>query len=251
MTKGIPVALKRWVMRNSHKIMTGMSLAGLGATVGLAIHDTLQCSDRIEELKDEDPGISQKDLVIKVIPTYIPTGLAVVATAGCILGTHQVSEKRTAAVASAYALAQNAALQYRDSVKEVIGEKKAKEVEDHNAQKVITETRPNSTEVVVGIGNDLCRDELTGRYFMSDLQTLRSACNDISYEMMSEMWVSVNSFYDRVGLPPTEFGELMGWNAENGPLDIKYGSAVTEEGKSCLVIGFNRTPVPLSDKMFD
>lgn len=251
MRKVIPVAFKRWIMRNSHKIMTGMSLVGIGASVAFAVHDTLKCSDRIEELKQEDPDISQKDLIVKVAPTYIPTGLAVIATAGCVLGTHQVSEKRTAAVASAYALAQNAALQYRDSVKEVIGEKKAKEVEDHNAQKVVNQTKPTSTEVIVGIGDDLCRDELTGRYFRSDLQTLRSACNDISYEMMSEMWVSVNSFYDRVGLPPTEFGELMGWSAENGPLDIKYGSAITEDGKSCLVIGFNRTPVSLSDKMFD
>lgn len=250
MTTSMPVTLKRWVMRNSHKIMTGMSIAGMTATVGLAIHDTLRASDQLEELKDDDPGISQRDLVVRVIPTYIPTGLAAIATVGCILGTHQVSERRTAAVASAYALAQNAALQYRDSVKEVVGEKKAKEVEDHNSQKVVEKAKPTSTEVLIGVGDELCRDELTGRYFHSDLQTLRSACNDVTYAMMSEMWISVNEFYDRIGLPPTEFGELMGWKAEDGPLDIKYGSAITEDGKSCLVIGFNQTPVPLSDKLF-
>lgn len=234
-----------WAKRNRHEIMTGMSLVGVIATVGLTAHDTVKFQDEILRINAEDPEMSKKKRAINALPCYIPTAISTIGTCACIIATHNVSEGKTAAYASAYALASEAANRYRDSVKEVVNEKKTQEIEDKYAEKTVEDTynKSDGGSIIVPQDKTLCFDTTSGRYFYGDPEDLRKAINDINQELYSDMWVSLNTFYERIpGLDECDMGEMLGWTVDDGPVDLQFGSTISRNNRPCLTMTFNKTP---------
>ena len=45
-----------------------------------------------------------------------------------------------------------------------------------------------------------------------------------------------------IGLKPTKIGDDIGFNIDNGLLDVNFSSQLTEEGRPCLVLNYNVYP---------
>ena len=204
-------------------ILTATACIGVGATAVMCGKNTLTAHDILKAYDEENPDATTKDRVLKAAPAYIPTIILATATIACIIGARTTSAKQTAALASAYTIATEAAARYRDKVIEVVGEEKAKEVDEKIADEQL-KAHPLSEQqpIVVGTGKVLCFDTLSSRYFMSDMETLRKVQNDMNRIILDDMFASLNDFYYRIGLDPMNLGEELGWTIARSDFYRKY-----------------------------
>ena len=223
-------------------ILTATACIGVGATAVMCGKNTLTAHDILKAYDEENPDATTKDRVLKAAPAYIPTLILATATIACIIGARTTSAKQTAALASAYTIATEAAARYRDKVIEVVGEEKAKEVDEKIADEQL-KAHPLSGQqpIIVGTGKVLCFDTLSRRYFMSDMETLRKVQNDMNRIILDDMFASLNDFYYRIGLDPMNLGEELGWTIDS-LIDLKFTSRLSEDGQPCLVVNYESVP---------
>ena len=222
-------------------ILTATACIGVGATAIMCGKNTLAARDILEAYDEENPDATTKDRVLKAAPAYIPTIILATATIACIIGARTTSAKQTAALASAYTIATEAAARYRDKVIEVVGEEKAKEVDEKVADEQLKAHPRSEQPIVVGTGKVLCFDTLSSRYFMSNMETLRKVQNDLNKIILDDMYASLNDFYYRIGLDPMNLGEELGWTID-GLIELKFSSRLSEDGQPCLVVNFESVP---------
>ena len=60
--------------------------------------------------------------------------------------------------------------------------------------------------------------------------------------MRDEMYVSLNDFYYEVGLDNIKIGDELGWNIDNGYINLSFSSQLAGDGTPCLVIDYSIAP---------
>ena len=243
----------------SPQILTGIGVAGMITTVVLAVKATPKALELIEDKKEElDAGkLTVVDTVKTAWKPYVPAVVTGVLSTVCIIGGNAVGTKRTAALAAAYKISETALHEYKDAVVETIGEEKSKEVKEKVAQNKVDKNPVVEKQIIVtNKGTFLCYDSLSGRYFQSDIETIRKAQNDINDYLFSEDYASLNMFYDFLGLEHTRLGAELGWKIDSGTLQIEFDSTLASDksqgiapGTPCLVLDYNVAPKYEFDKM--
>lgn len=230
-----------YIKRNDSTIMTIAACVGVGVVAVTAAHDALKAKKVIEE---SPIGTDKREIVKKTIPCYIPTVLFVGTTITAIIEGHKISSSKIMAYASAYSVMAENVATYRDKAKELFGKDKAKELDDSVAEEHLKRHPASvSKDHISGVGDVLCYDDLMSRYFRSDMESIRAAVNDCNYELINgvDMWVSLNEFYDQLGLDPVKIGEDMGWDIDD-KLNVSFSSRLSENGVPCLVMRFDGSP---------
>ena len=234
-----------WIDRHSAQILIGVGIGtGVGSTV-LAVAATPKAIEKIDKRKKEleTDKLTLMETVKTCWKDYIPSGIAGAVSVICLIGSNAVSEKRSAALAAAYSLSETARINYRDKVVEVIGEKKEKEVRDAIAKEQIEKHPVQSSEIVLtSNGNTLCYDPLSGRYFRSSAEKIKRVENELNRRMLGEMYVSLNDFYDELGLSSIELGDVMGWNTDDGLIRVWFSSHLSSNDEPCLMMSFENGP---------
>lgn len=238
--KGVKTAARK----HSPAILTGIGIAGMVTTTILAVKATPKALELIEAKKEElDVDPDEKLTVVETVKTawkpYVPAVATGLSSVACLVGASTISAKRNAALLSAYHLSTTAFHEYRDKVVETFGEKKEKTVHDAIAKDKVEQNPVNQSQVIVTKkGNTLCYDPLGDRYFRSDIDKIRRAINDLNYRMTGgmEMYVSLNDFYEAIGLDPTPLGRAVGWTVNKGMIDVQFSAQVTEDDEPCIVI---------------
>ena len=248
--------------RKSPEILTGIGVAGFVTTTVLAVKATPKALMLIEEEKRRqnrkimDDAIKNEcdtcNRIEKLKPTeviktcwkcYIPSLITGVASAACIIGASSVSARRTAALATAYKLSETALTEYKDKVIETVGEKKEQIIRDKIDKDHIDRDPVSKKEVILTkAGETLCYDSLSGRYFKSDIEQIKKAVNELNKTMLRDMYVSLNEFYDELDLTHTDMGAQIGWNIDNGLVEVDFSSQIAEDGTPCIVIRFDMPP---------
>lgn len=236
----------------SPEILSGLAIAGVVGTAVLAVRATPGAIDHIEEVRDEDPGkvVFKRQVVAIAWKHYVPAAISGAVTIGCIVGATRIGSRRNAALVAGAALADRAFNDYKEEVRELIGERKELEVREKTAQKQIDDNPP-SKEILMVLQDkeQLCYDTLTGRYFRSDIETIRRAENEINHRVIQDMWCSHNEFYELIGLPDVRAGEELGWNMDH-LMSLIFTSHLSPEGVPCLAIGYQILPKASYGKVF-
>jgi hypothetical protein len=244
-TSTIANRLRIAVGRHGPEILTGIGVAGMIAATVMAVRATPKALVLIENRKTET-GADELTPVktIKAAWTcYIPAAVTGCVSAACLIGASSVSVRRNGLLAAAYALSESALKEYRAKVVEVVGEKKERSVTDAIAKDRIVRDPVSSREVIITKhGDTLCYDVISGRYFKSDIETLRQTANKLSRELLSDMTISVNDFYYELGLSGTKQGDQLGWNIVDGLIDLCFSSHLADDGTPCLVIDYQNAP---------
>jgi hypothetical protein len=123
-------------------------------------------------------------------------------------------------------------------------------IRDEVAQDRVTANPGNAREILIGGGEVLCYDMMTGRYFNSTMETIKAAENRINYELVHHMSASLSMFYEEVGLPPTTFSDMVGWNADNR-MDVQVSTVLSADNRPCLAIDFSKHPFAEYDKFYN
>lgn len=237
------------IQHNSPGILTGIAVAGTFTTALLAAKGGYRAAQALEdELKRRDdpivgrPILTLKDKAKIVWPLFIPAAGVGVATIACVIGANHVSSKRVAAWAGAYSLTEKAFAEYKHKVVETIGEKKEEGVRASVAEDRVRATPPSSELVIIGNGDVICYEMMTGRYFNSSMEKLRAAENEINAQIINEMYASLNDFWHLIGLPSTGYGEEVGWTTSN-LLKLKFSSLLTDKGEPVLAVETESSPI--------
>lgn len=232
------------VSKHSPEILMAMGITAGISTVVLAVGVTPKA---IRLIADEEANKGEELTKAEVIKTtwkcYIPVAATGIFSVACLIGSNSVNAKRNAALATAYQLSATALSDYKEKVIETIGEKKEKTVQDKVAQKKVEENPVSKSEVIItNTGRTLCFDAATGRYFESDIEKINRAVNEINREMTYNMYASLNEFYSELGIPHIELGDELGWNMDEGLLNVQFSSQIADDGRPCIVMNYNVAP---------
>ena len=238
---------RRAVSKHSPEILTGIGIAGMITTTVLAVRATPKALRQIEEFKEcvllEDEEITPIDAVKVAWKPYIPAAITGVFSIACLIGANSVNARRNAALATAYKLSETAFSEYKEKVIETIGEKKEKTVRDEVAKSRVEKNPVSTTEVIVTEkGNTLCYDAISGRYFKSDIDKIKKAENILNKRLLTEDYISLNEFYNELGLDDTRLGEDLGWNVIDGLIEFDFSSQIAEDGTPCIVVDYKVAP---------
>lgn len=245
------------IVKHNSEILTGLGIAGMVASTILAIKFTPKALNILEKAQ-KTKSINQEDdtdlieqpidltLVEKIKLTwkyYTPSIAIMMISSACLIGAVSINKRKTAILATAYTISETALREYQDKVVEKIGEKKEQIIRDDISQDKINNNPVINNEIyITDKGNTLCYDVISGRYFKSDIDNLKRVENDLNRQMRSDMYISLNEFYYEIGLEPIGIGDDMGWNIDNGYIDLKFSSNLTNEGVPCLVIDYRIFP---------
>jgi hypothetical protein len=243
---------QRALSNNSPAILTGMAVAGVVTTAILAVRATPKAIRQINaenfardtnEVEGVEPPILTTVDVVKITwKGYIPAAGMGLTTIACIIGANTIHSRRSAVLMSAYSLAETALKEYRAKVVETLGINNDQKVQDSIAKDRLEKNPVANSEVfITGLGEQLCYESLSGRYFKCDIETIRKAQNDINAHVVNEMYMSLNDFYTLIGLHPTVLGDEMGWCTDN-MMDLMFSSHLTN-GVPCLSIDYRVQPV--------
>lgn len=262
---------KRAIMRESPSILTGIGVTGVFSTTILAIKATpaaesLLYEERVDryedymERKKADPDyldpdfdgdptrwhISPLDCVKLTWQCYIPTVISGAITIACIIGANKINLQRNAALMSLYSVTQEALREYQEKVIEVIGKNKEEKVQEELAQDKLEKNPIEEGNIILThTGEHLFYDEFSGRYFKSDIETVRRCMNDFNWDLLTDMYKPINEFYDYLGIDPIEGGRRIGWDVESGKIEIKFTAKIATNGEPCIVLGYSTYPKPL------
>lgn len=229
---------------NSPEIMTVLAAGGVVATAYLSAKGAFEASKTLHR-EDADPWkqqtFTQKAKI--VWPEFIPAAVVGGSTIACVIGSHRVHTRRTAAAVAAYSLTERAFAEYRAKVEETLGKNKAEKVEAAVAeQRMIDHPHSQAREVIIASGGDtLCYDMTTGRYFQSDMQTLKAAMNRVNERLLREHTMSIKEFYHELDVYPNQHIDNLGWDVETGLMALVFTPTLTDKGEPCLAFTFNYT----------
>ena len=60
--------------------------------------------------------------------------------------------------------------------------------------------------------------------------------NILNRRILSENYCSVNDYYEALGLDPIDVGEELGWNTDDGMIELHYSSQLTVDNQPCVVL---------------
>ena len=253
--KAIFTDLSKAARKHSPEILTGIGIAGMLSTTVFAVRATPKALMLIEEKKrekkfaGEQPELTKVEVIKAAWRPYIPAAVTGVASVACLVGASSVNARRNAALAAAYALSETTLADYKEKVVKTLGEKKALEVKDAIAKDKIENDPVGRKEIVItDKGETLFYESLSGRYFKSDYEAIRSAVNTLNEQLLLDEYISLNEFYEAIGLDSIEpLGEQLKWrvrpdSSDKGLIQLDFSSQLTDDMTPCAVIGFSNPP---------
>lgn len=238
-------SVKATISKHSPEILTGIGIAGMVTTTILAVKATPKAIKLIEAEKRAKhvDALSPVDTVKTVWKCYIPAVMTGVSSIACLIGSNAINAKRNAALTTVYTLSEMARNEYKEKVIETIGEKKERTIKEKvDAERIKKDPVSKKEVIITEKGTTLCYDHVFGRYFKSDIDIINRAMNKINREIVINMYASLNDFYAELGLSPVEMGYDLGWNIDDGTIEIEPSSQLADDGTPCLVIDYSVSP---------
>ena len=260
---------KKMVDDHQREIMLGGAIAGAVITAVTAwkagikadklIQKHRENLDHLEEdyaneeiqMTEDEYKERKKDLVVDAVKEIAPVVASpVIACAGTIIsvvGGYKVASNQIAVLSSLYTMSKEALNDFQDKSKEMYGAKKTQDIKDSIAVDKVLESPPKTDTVInTGHGQVLCRDDYTGHYFYSEPEYIRKCINDINEQLRDEYFVSLNDFYEALGLPNCKLGSDIGFCMDDGYLRVSFSFTGAEIGGRdnipCLVLNYDVSP---------
>lgn len=266
-TMNLPAPIKKvlnFTMDKSPELLSITAIGGLIATARKAYKCRPKCDEIINAKKKELENIAQNDTKARrkvylegakeLAPVVAPMIIMGAITIGAIVFANRINKKRLIAITTAYNLAEGSLKDLQNKMTETLGENKVRDIKDKIMKDKVDKNLPEQKELDeldVKNGTTLCFDSYSGRYFKSSPLKLDRAILDVSSQVMREMYVTLNEFYDILDtpdLPPAECGRDIGWRSEDaigGSLPITISAQKAKNGEPCLCLDYNNSLIPV------
>ncbi len=248
--------------KKSPAILAGLAVIGVASTAYAAYKAGLKADKILKEYKADLKDCHPKDreaknavrgeMLKKMVPVMAPPVILGATTVSCIVGSQSISNRRIAALSAAYTLSESAVKNLEDKMEDALGEKKARSIRDAIVKDRLDRDYPDDQKelisnncVIPGDGTVLCKDLYSGRFFYSNAESINQAIAKCSYNIVSDMYISLNDFYEAIGSPQLDtipMGDDLGWNidnTQNGKLPIVLRALLTKDNKPCLCLDYD------------
>lgn len=259
------MSLKSFVRQKSPIALAIIASAGVVVTTVMAVKATPKAVELVKAdsraKHDGDPyAATKKEAVLAAWKCYIPAAAFGTATIACIVGANILNTRQQIALGSAYTLAQQSFKEYKNKLKELYGEEADKKIEE--AIKIDKCKNVSICADSLGTQNDLdpgesvepdilrtFYDSFSDRYFESTLAKVIEAEYHINRNYVLGADVSLNDFYDFLGLDHTNDGDDLGWYGLDGInwLDFNHRMTVLDDGMEVCVIEMAFEPMTEED----
>ena len=248
---------RNFLGKHSPEILTGIGITGMVTSTVLAVKATPKAMELIEARNEIETrynpdfkSLGAWETVKTAWKPYIPAAALGVVSISCIVGASAVNAKRNAALATAYAISERTLIKYRDKVIDTIGEKKEKEIRDKVAQdEVNNKPMSNAQVIITSKGNTLCMDAISGRYFRSDIDKIKKIVNELNRQLTYNQYVSLEEFYYELGLDSIKNASRLGWNLDDGLIELDFSTCLAENDEPCVVVDYTIAPRYEFDKL--
>lgn len=251
--------IKYRLKRSSPTILTFLGTLGVVATAIMAVEATSKAiaiiehekrnrsKEHFDEKLDEWVGdlLTPKEVVALTWKCYIPSALICLSTITCIIGINVMSKRNQASLASAYAMLSESYRQYRNTANVMYGEDADSKIQAEMAKETYisadgfvvysADMDPESEKI-------LCHDMFSKRYFTTTMAAVVNAQYHVNRNLQLRGYVTINEFYDFLGLDGIEYGDEIEWSIdelmEGGImwLDFENHRTTLEDGLECCVI---------------
>lgn len=228
--------------RNAPAVLTALGISGVASTAILAARGGQKAGAHLSELS----ALTPREKFEETWRFYLPAFGVASITVLCIVGAQTLNARRQAVLLSIATLSESALSDYKGKVTELYGEKRDNELSNAIAQDKIRDLQ--LPPLVVGDGQVWCFDTITARPFLSSMEILRKAENEINHQTMHDWNASLNEFFDKVGLSRASIGEEIGWNSDH-LLELQITSVI-HEGKPMLAVDYRPLPRVDFQKVF-
>lgn len=242
-------ALVPRLKRASPTILTILGAAGVVGTAVLAVKATPKAMQLIEEAdyekrRDQDDVLTPMETVKVAWKPYIPAASVGLATIVCILGANGLNRKQQAAITSAYILLDNTYREYQKKVRELYGP----EADSAVRREVAKKTPPNSEDMPSG-DELLFFDFFSGRYLNRPIEQVIDAEYQLNRKFIHKDYVTLNEWYELLGMEPVDFGDMLGWSVSAGEafynyqwIDFEHELQTMDDGLECYIIHMTNPP---------
>ena len=248
---------RKFITKNSPTILTVMGSAGLVGTVVHAVTATPKAIMLLDErLNDTHDTWHTQDIILatkedlnawQVVQTcwkpFVPTLIIGGASIACIVGANSINLKRQAALVGMYTMANKNLEEYEKKVREILGDKNADKVRDVLNQDAVAGMKEGDI-IHTRLGETLFYEPLSGRYFKQDIERVKRAETEIKNQLLHSPIVTLNDYFQEIGLPPIAIGEEIGWCMDEiGDLiRMNMDTTITSEGQPCIVLKWDTRP---------
>lgn len=202
--------------RASPTIFSAVSIAGVFVTSALSAKGALDLSKKDDR---SAPPITRAKCFVTCFAPAVLTGAA---TSACIICSDRLNKKTQASLLSAYAVLRKSYEEYKEAVKEELGEEAELSVRKNISKKSLQKDQPETPEWIDSSGAVLFYDEFSDRYFYRTMLEVLDAEYQLNRKFTLFGYASLNDFYNLLGLKETEFGEAVGWSVYLGSTDYGY-----------------------------
>lgn len=242
---GIWRATRAWTVKRAPEILTTMAVTG---TIGTGIAAAKAGMDSAKDIREEEDRkkrlLTFREKAALTWTNYIYAfGIGGIAIGSEIMAA-VLQNRRLDAATALLAGTREYVDMLQKAVKEKVGEKRYTDIRDDVCRRKIEENPVTETVALpTGNGDHLMYESISGRYFTSDIETIRAAANDFMNDIINgmAMYDSLNCWYGAIGLPTIRLGEDIGWNVDN-PLKVRFSTMIAADGRPCIILDYLTMP---------
>lgn len=250
------MGFRNWIGDNSSTILTvagivtGIAAVIFSANAGMKTAEDLDKAreDLIDGADDITPKAKAKIFVKNFWPAVTLEAISIVSTCG----SNHIRDVRSASAIAAANGAANLAIReladYRSEVKNQLGENTDRKIRDGVAQnRVSDDFKDNDGQIypvnAKQIGDVLCKDSITGRYFWSTPEKLHKAENWLVQETNEDMYSSLNDWYGKLGIEciSDAVGDYLQWTPDDH-FSLYLSTTLTPDERPCIYVEYNPYP---------
>jgi hypothetical protein len=217
--------------------------------------DLIKAESRRVYNHDGDSYISTKLEAIQACwRCYIPAALVGLSTIFCIFGANVLNKRNQASIVGAYTLLNQSYKQYKEAANSVYGEDADSKIKAQMTKNVYVSADGcslYSKDLDAESENILFYDLYSQRYFRAPIASVLNAQYHINRNLSLRGDVTVNEFYEFLGIDKIDYGDEIGWSMddlmESGLLwlDFENGHVEMDDGMECCVISAFLDPTKL------
>ena len=195
-------------------ILTCVSAAGVVAVAVFSAKAATKAQTIIEAEEEKCEKVNGRELktseIVKIAaPCYIPTILLCTVTIAALIGSDILNKKQQAALVAAYTALSRTYKDYREKAKDLYGDEADSVIED-----AVMEDR-HSDKITF-------YEEFRDEFFERTIEEVLQAEYHLNRNFALRGYACLNEFYEFLGLPKTDVGDILGWAMDWGECFYGY-----------------------------
>lgn len=274
LTRNVGRALLQFKKNSPHILFAGGVLGSVTSTV-LACRATLKLSDTLDEIQKDVDHVNnlkkhiahsatleyteteyRKDMAyvyakagMKIGRLYAPSAAVGVVSIGALTGSHVIMTKRNTALMAAYAVIQKAYDDYRDRVRDQVGEDRELELYRGEKLEIVKHNDDKNEEIKIIDPNTRSPyaklfDEYNANWKKDpeyNFMFIQAQQNCANVLLRTRGHIFLNEVYDMLGVDRSKPGAVVGWVYNNQEGDNYVDFGIYEAFNNRFVEGMERS----------